>query len=356
MLPVKGDKAAKPEEGCVKQLVAIIKGSLPTCTPADFPVDCEEACKRLVSFLTLWFPTTNNKKTDERKAFKQACGRLKAEEITTIVNALHSYKSWLLRKQRNLKTGEKTDPVIKSLLHILIKPEMAEQSNMSQSSGSKETITAPATEPVKRLRKKQSIQHKEEVEESEQPKPAKALRFAFSSPSSQLSSPARSIMTISSGEVVGHQSMSEAEGPEPAKAVKKPASKNGCKRPAAKKKQVGREGKLAKAKKEEEPEKAEKEAEPAKADHKGEPGKAKRTKRPWVSSQSFGMVHETRANKKAYIQAKASNDEKPYCLVNVEVPAGDQQTKIMDDLFAKAQEAGWTKESLVDHKKSLVQA
>ena len=124
MLPVKGDQAAKPAEGCVKQLTAIIRGSLPTCSTADFLADCEEACKRLVSFLTLWYPTTNNKKSDERQAFKQACGRLKAEEIKAIVTALHSYKSWLLRKQRNLKTGEKTDPVIMSLLHILVKPEM----------------------------------------------------------------------------------------------------------------------------------------------------------------------------------------------------------------------------------------
>ena len=154
---MKGDQAAKPAEGCVKQLTAIIRGSLPTCSTADFLADCEEACKRLVSFLTLWYPTTNNKKSDERQAFKQACGRLKAEEIKAIVTALHSYKSWLLRKHRNLKTGEKIDPVIKSLLRILVKPEMAVQNNGSQSSGSKESFPASPTKPAIRLRKKQSI-------------------------------------------------------------------------------------------------------------------------------------------------------------------------------------------------------
>ena len=90
---MKVDKAAKPEEGYVRQLAAIIKGSFSSCSTADFPADCEEACKRLVTFLTLWFPTTNNKKSDERQAFKQACGRLKPEEINAIVNNLHSYKS-----------------------------------------------------------------------------------------------------------------------------------------------------------------------------------------------------------------------------------------------------------------------
>ena len=139
---------------------------------------------------------------------------------------------------------------------------------------------------------------KEEVEESQQPKPAKALQFVFASPGS-ISSPARSVMSISSGEVVGHQGMPEAEGLEPAKAVNKPASKHNCKRPAAKKRKGGRKAKLAKA---------EKKAEPANADKEEEPGKAKKTKRPWVPSQSFGMVHETRANKKACIQAKEENN------------------------------------------------
>ena len=56
------------------------------------------------------------------------------------------------------------------------------------------------------------------METSQQPKPAKALRFVFASPGSS-SSPAKSVMTVSSGEIVVEQSMSEAEGPEPAKAV-----------------------------------------------------------------------------------------------------------------------------------------
>ena len=48
--------------------------------------------------------------------------------------------------------------------------------------------------------------------------------------------------------------------------------------------------------------------------------------------------------------------DKEYCLVNLEVPEGEKQTQVMDDLFAKAQEAGWTKETLVAHKKKMLQA
>ena len=150
--------------------------------------------------------------------------------------------------------------------------------------------------------------------------------------------------------------MSEAEGPEPAKAVKNPATKHGSKKPAAKKTKVGSKAKLAQAELETKPAKADKKGEPAKADQEREPGKAKKSKRPWVPCQSFGLVHETRANQKAYIQAKDNNSEKSYCLVNVGVPSGDKQTQIMDELFEKAQEAGWTKESLVAHKKSLMEA
>ena len=101
MEPAKGLKEP------VKRMAALIKGSVPDCTAADFPADPEEACKRLHVFLSVWFPATNNKKEDERKAFSEACNRLKSAEVRQIVNSLHSYKTWLLRKQRNLKTGEK---------------------------------------------------------------------------------------------------------------------------------------------------------------------------------------------------------------------------------------------------------
>ena len=64
MLPVKVDKAAKPEEGYVRQLAAIIKGSFSSCSTADFPADCEEACKRLVTSFD--FVAPNHKQQEKR--------------------------------------------------------------------------------------------------------------------------------------------------------------------------------------------------------------------------------------------------------------------------------------------------
>ena len=54
------------------------------------------------------------------------------------------------------------------------------------------------------------------AEEIAKHKPGKAIHFAFGSPSNKSSSSesVSSIMTISSGGVVGAQSMSEEEGPE----------------------------------------------------------------------------------------------------------------------------------------------
>ena len=95
------------QEGEEKGLAALIRGCLPNAKPEDFPPDPEKACKRLHTFLGLWYVATNNKKPVERKAFAQACNRLSIDEIKEKVNNLHSYKSFLLRKHRYQKIGEK---------------------------------------------------------------------------------------------------------------------------------------------------------------------------------------------------------------------------------------------------------
>ena len=63
------------QEGEEKGLAALIRGCLPNAKPEDFPPDPEKACKRLHTFLGLWYVATNNKKPVERKAFAQACKR-----------------------------------------------------------------------------------------------------------------------------------------------------------------------------------------------------------------------------------------------------------------------------------------
>ena len=52
-------------------------------------------------------------------------------------------------------------------------------------------------------------------------------------------------------------------------------------------------------------------------------------------SASFGWIKQTRASKKAYIQAKpGEGQDKVHCLVNVGLPAGPKQDKVMDAVFA----------------------
>ena len=119
MLPLKkremnlqelGKMLKKPAEGSADKglhhsLVALIKGCIPDCKPEDFlpEPEPEEGCKRLHTFLGLWFPATNNKVDCERKAFAEACKRLQVAEVKSIVNNIRAYRQWLL------KTGERQD-------------------------------------------------------------------------------------------------------------------------------------------------------------------------------------------------------------------------------------------------------
>ena len=85
------------------------------------------------------------------------------------------------------------------------------------------------------------------------------------------------------------------------------------------------------------------------------PAKA-RNKKDWVVSKSFGFIHQTKATQKAYINAKPEMADKPYCLVNVQVAAGQLQDMVMNKVFAKAQEENMTKASLVHYKNELLEA
>ena len=69
LLPLK--PVERLDKDTVKQLAALIRGCVPDCKLEDFPADPEKACKRLQTFLCLWYPATSNKKADERKAFSE---------------------------------------------------------------------------------------------------------------------------------------------------------------------------------------------------------------------------------------------------------------------------------------------
>lgn len=332
LLPMK--PVERLDKDKVKQLAALIRGCIPDCKLEDFPADPEKACKRLQTFLCLWYPATSNKKADERKAFSEACGRLDTHETKAIVNNLHEYKAWLLRKRRNLKTGERTDPTLIALFNaILQKDDQGIKKSSSSSSMNlpgAEELEKANEKPVKRLRSKQPLNDKAE-DTKEVSKPAKAIYFAFGSPGSQ-ESKSCDIVSVSSGTSGGLMAPGEfsEEPPEPVKAgkagtSKKPAAHVACKRPAAQK-VVGKK--------------------PAKA----------RNKKDWVVSKSFGFIHQTKATQKAYINAKPEMADKPYCLVNVQVAAGQLQDMVMNKVFAKAQEENMTKASLVHYKNELLEA
>ena len=51
---------------------------------------------------------------------------------------------------------------------------------------------------------------------------------------------------------------------------------------------------------------------------------------------SFGFVKETKASNKAYIVSKPEEGSKPTCLVNVQLPRGPDQDRVMSALMAKA--------------------
>ena len=139
-------------------------------------------CKPL-AFLCLWYPATSNKKADERKAFSEACGRLESHEAKAIVNNLHEYKAWLLRKKRNLKTGDRTNPTLMALFNAILQKDNQgiNRSSSTMKMRGEEELEKANEKPVKRLRSKQPLNDKAE-DKAEVPKPAKAICFAFDTP------------------------------------------------------------------------------------------------------------------------------------------------------------------------------
>ena len=331
-LPIKPARGPqKPELG--KSLVALIKGCLPNCRVDDFPADPENACKRQHQFLTLWYNTSCMRKPEERKAFEEACPHLTKSEVKQIVNALHEYKSFLHRKNRNQKTDEKTEPVFKGLFQAILGNKSQELVQGLEKKQSEESQACQ--KPAKRLRSKTTPEKEAFSEKPEEaPKPAapasssSGIYFAWNHPepaeasqSDKVSSEAgESILTVSSSSgVVPASSLKPAKAGKAAspKAVyKKPSQKNQVPKKPAKK--------------------------PAEANGS------------WLASPSFGWVHETKASSKAYLVYKKAWQDKASCLVNVNLPKGEKQSQVMAALVEKCKEEGWDKNKLVDYKNGLL--
>ena len=78
------------------------------------------------------------------------------------------------------------------------------------------------------------------------------------------------------------------------------------------------------------------------------------TQNTWVASCSFGWLKKGSYKEKGYIQARSGSDSKAYCLVNVNLPQGQDQTKVLEACFAEAQKANLDKAHMVNFKNGLL--
>eukprot|EP00438_Fugacium_kawagutii_P007577 Skav204921 [mRNA] locus=scaffold526:15429:16127:- [translate_table: standard] len=229
-----------------------------------------------------------------------------------------------------MKTGEHTDPAVLHALESL-------QRSREPEKGSK---------PAKRLHKKTPQKEVEVVlpeqgtlseegtqpegntlpeegtmpEKGMQPQHHKALTILSQTPpSSSQSSVAASVVSLSSTSTIAANDLKRA-----------------CKRPAA-----ASHGSPAKK--------------PAMATKKPA-GKAISGLRQhsWVTSCSFEWIKAIAATEKAYIVARAELTSKPYCLVNINLEKGSQQTSVLEACMAEAAKPGLDKAHMVDFKNNLM--
>lgn len=155
----------------------------------------------------------------ERNAFAEACNRLTAAEIKQIVGNIHSYKSWLLKKHKNMKNGERTPPVIKGLMKCLVtkKSNALEMTESQESSADKpakaEEVSASSSskpEMADEMQIGSPKSAKAAAMDSPSPKPAKAAAqpviLDFATPKNN-SPGAKSVLSVSSSDVVPASNM-----------------------------------------------------------------------------------------------------------------------------------------------------
>lgn len=88
---------------------------------------------------------------------------------------------------------------------------------------------------------------------------------------------------------------------------------------------------------------------PAKAVHMA-------TQNTWVASCSFGWVKMGSFSEKGYILARNGSEEKAKCVVNVNLPRGENQTHVLQACFNEAQKPGLDKAHMVDFKNNLLKS
>ena len=91
---------------------AVVKGFFQSQPgKADWPGDPEEACIKHSNFLKLWLPMGLSK-PKSREAWEGAFPKMSPGDMNAIIGGVAEARKWLGRKQRNLKTGDRTHPII----------------------------------------------------------------------------------------------------------------------------------------------------------------------------------------------------------------------------------------------------
>lgn len=310
----------EPAEGSkIASLAAMVKGFLPKISLDDFPVEPEKACEKLPLFLPCWLKRFGKiSKPEARKAFRIAAPKLGTAERDSIIKNLSSYRKFLMKKRANLKSGERTDVHVLAVLKQLESMELGVPCKRLR-------IKTPEKEVPRNEEKSSST---EVLEPEKADKPGKA---AASNPKVIIAAETESSWSAASSLPSDVEMLVEisstSSGAISGKELK------ACKRPSAHKRPSTHVMK--------------------------KPGKASKavkmaTHNSWVASLSFGWLKMTKASHKAYIQARDGLDMKVYCLVNVSLPKGDDQDKVMQELMTEAGKPGWTKERLVEFKNSLL--
>ena len=318
-LPLK-EKSAEGSK--IESLAAMVKGFLPKISLDDFPVEPEKACEKLPLFLPCWLKRFGKiSKPDARAAFKIAAPKLGTAERDSIIEHLITYRKFLVKKQANLESGERTD------VHVL--SVLKQMESMQQGAPSKRLRIKTPEKKVPRQPEKASsseqFQSEKASSSSGQPEKAAAskAKILIAADTESSWSAAESLQT----DVEMVEISSTSSGAISSKEMK------ACKRPSMYKKPAGPLMKKP-----------------------GKAGKAVKmaTHNSWVASCSFGWLKMTKASHKAYIQARDGLDSKVYCLVNVSLSKGDDQDRVMQELMDEAGKPGWTKEKLVEFKNSLL--
>ena len=341
------------DAGRIAKLVGLITGFVPNCSLKDFPLEPEMAIKKQPAFLSVWFAEKPTK-PEARLSFQTACPQVPHLERNEIIQHLGLYQAWLKKKSKNLKNGEKTCPAVLQVMKAMGLAPAGNESKPARRLKEKTKSDQATSEPAMAAPKLAEAQRPAMVAHSqaEHPQPdqhqelekaaakkSKILVLQNSSPklsgeSDRSASEEKDVSVVSTQEI----SSTSSGMVTPQKLHPKDGKTAGCKRPAScvtPRKKPAMAPKSAKTSK------------PAKAAHMA-------THNTWVASCSFGWLKMGSFKEKGYIQARNGSDSKPYCLVNVNLPKGDDQTKVLEACFAEAQKPDLDKAHMVNFKNHVL--